>query len=174
MYKMKIYDSLTVEQEEKGIVEEIREITNRVKCHLVFDGPNQSVVLYNADCAQQVVCEISFYGDIKSIDNDFFENRKRDLEVLRTCVIRNLGSPNSIAIKAAMKDLYLFKWLVRLFSVGAILGVEEDLKFMLNTINDAALENRLCESIESIHKILNDKKQNQIVECPRLLFEYNS
>ena len=57
---MKIYDSLTVEKESQGIIEEIIPVLNSLKLNAKFDGSEQAVILFDGSTNEEK-CKISFW-----------------------------------------------------------------------------------------------------------------
>jgi hypothetical protein len=167
---MKIYDNLTVEQEEKGIIEEIREITNSLGCSIIFES--SALKLFSAQ-TKQVVCVLDYLGRTSYIEESFFQNKDRLLRELKDYLFRNMGAEDAIMMKSALKDLTLFKWYTQLYNLPSIIEFRETLIFLLNAIDDVKAESKLSEAIDYLNTLIPKKKQTNIVEFPQLAFEYN-
>lgn len=171
MYKMKIYDSLTVEQEEKGIIEEIRGITNSLGCSIIFDG--LTLKLFSAQTKQNV-CVLNYAGHINYIEESFFQNKNKVLKELSDYLFHNMGTSDAVVMKSALKDLTLFKWYTQLYDLPSIIGFKETLLFLLNAIDDVKAESKISEAIDYLNTLIPKKEQTDIVEFPQLAFEYNT
>lgn len=167
---MKVYDSLTVEKESQGIIEEIIPVLNFLKLNAKFDGSEQVIILFDGSTNEEK-CKISFWGELIDSKKATPEQLKSFLN-LALFIGENMGSPNSTIMKCAMKDFYLLKWYAQLFDESSIKGFKQDIKFLLNNLNDKNIESRLIESLNYLDELLKNKQTGNFQIAPNFTLKY--
>lgn len=170
MSKMRIYESITVEREERGIVEQLIEFGIYLESNVVLESCPTVISFYEKE-TNQLKCKFAINGDI------LFAERVEGKEIkiindLKNFIKENFGTPDLIVLKSALKDLYLFKWFTQMYDAESIKGFMTQLSFFMDNVYNDKLQERYGEAYKYLEEIYRRRENGDDTYIPTLPLKF--